>query len=112
MALTRRSQRHHPASERPWRPLRATVLPLIAEPMLATPTDRLPQGAGWAYEMKWDGYRALARWDGRTLQLLSRTGNDQIEEFPELRSFGAALPGPAILDGELVALDDHGRPSF
>lgn len=81
--------------------------------MLATlgtmpgPDQRLSYG----YEVKWDGYRALARWDGRSLTFHSRNGNE-MTDFPELAGLGKALPGPAILDGEIVAFDEAGKPSF
>jgi bifunctional non-homologous end joining protein LigD len=80
--------------------------------MLATLVRSLPRHGDWRYEYKWDGYRALASWDGRQLRLRSRSDRDILPEFPELARLGAALPGPAILDGEIVALDAHGRPSF
>jgi bifunctional non-homologous end joining protein LigD len=66
----------------------------------------------WA-EMKWDGVRALGLWDGTRLQLRARSGNDITAKYPELTAVPAGLgPDPAILDGEIVALDAQGRPSF
>ncbi|HUR61208.1 MAG TPA: non-homologous end-joining DNA ligase [Candidatus Thermoplasmatota archaeon] len=81
-------------------------------PMLASP-GTLPVGKGWAVEFKWDGIRAMAHWDGRTLHVFSRNGRDVTPVFPELRPLGDRLGGrSAILDGEIVALDAKGRPRF
>ncbi|WP_246012205.1 ATP-dependent DNA ligase [Myceligenerans xiligouense] len=70
----------------------------------------------WAFEMKWDGFRVLAHLTAAgEVRLVSRAGLDMTETFPELRaladSVGAGDP-PAVLDGEVVALDPEGRPSF
>lgn len=67
----------------------------------------------YAFEYKWDGIRALAFWDGKRLTLHSRNQLDITRRYPELTDLGAALGRkPAILDGEIVALDENGRPSF
>ena len=81
--------------------------------MLAT-LGQLPGGAGWAFEMKWDGQRAIATVDNGVSRLFSRNGNDITATFPELAvPIVAALDGrEATLDGEIVALDANGRPSF
>jgi bifunctional non-homologous end joining protein LigD len=82
--------------------------------MLATPAKALPADDGtWAYEMKWDGMRALIGVEGGDVWLTSRAGNDATSRFPEIAPIADALGGvDALLDGELVALDDHGVPSF
>jgi bifunctional non-homologous end joining protein LigD len=69
--------------------------------------------AGWVFEPKWDGVRVLARvWSG-TVSLASRAGNDVTAGYPELAGMGPALePHSAVLDGEVVAFDAKGRPSF
>ena len=68
--------------------------------------------AAWV-EFKWDGIRALGVWDGRTLRLIGRRGTDITARYPEITAESLGLsPEPAVLDGELVALDDSGRPSF
>lgn len=86
-------------------------LPLL-QPMLAT-AGVLPEGDGWAYELKWDGVRAIAYVAGGRLRLASRSGRDVTGAYPELRGLGGALgSGQAILDGEIVAFDPAGRPSF
>jgi bifunctional non-homologous end joining protein LigD len=67
----------------------------------------------WAYEVKWDGVRAVARIDRGHIDLTGRNGTDFSRRYPELRSLGGALGSTrAILDGEIVAFDDSGRPSF
>jgi len=83
--------------------------------MLAT-TGELPLGSEWAYEFKWDGVRALAVIAGGAMRLYARSGADVTKGYPELAPLGAALAGAgitdAVLDGEVVVLDEHGRPSF
>ena len=82
------------------------------QPMLATaatPPDAPPAGAGWRYEVKWDGVRILADTTGGRLRLLGRNGRDARAAYPELDVLDA-LPG-AVLDGEVVAMRD-GVPSF
>jgi bifunctional non-homologous end joining protein LigD len=81
--------------------------------MRATAASSLPTGAGWSYEVKWDGYRALLAHDGRQARLVSRNLKDLTSAYPHL---AAAAPqvsaAPFVLDGEIVALDEDGRPSF
>jgi bifunctional non-homologous end joining protein LigD len=80
--------------------------------MLAEPRDRAFSGAGWLFELKLDGYRVLAARDGGP-RLLSRNGNDFSICFPEVIRAIRSLPlDRLILDGEVVALDEGGRPSF
>ena len=81
-------------------------------PMLAT-AGPLPPDDGHTFEAKWDGVRALARWDGATFALHTRNGREATAAYPELAALGPALgPTPTVLDGEVVALDDAGLPSF
>jgi bifunctional non-homologous end joining protein LigD len=77
-------------------------------------TGPLPRDdGGWAYEIKWDGVRAIGYAEGGRLRLASRKGNNITPRYPELRELGRALgTREAILDGEVVALDENGRPSF
>jgi bifunctional non-homologous end joining protein LigD len=83
------------------------------QPMLATLVTEAPTGAGWAWELKWDGIRALGHVDGGRLRLLSRNGNDVTRRYPELRALGGELGArDAVLDGEIVAFDANGRPDF
>jgi bifunctional non-homologous end joining protein LigD len=78
--------------------------------MLATSVSTLPTGAGWAYEFKWDGVRALLQVTDRGARLISRQGNDVSAGYPELIAQAADI-GDGIFDGEIVAFVD-GRPSF
>jgi bifunctional non-homologous end joining protein LigD len=82
--------------------------------MLATPARHLPHDqAAWTFEPKWDGIRAIALWDRRTLRLESRNLRDVTVSWPELHPLGDALGlRDVVLDGEIVALDGAGRPSF
>jgi bifunctional non-homologous end joining protein LigD len=87
--------------------------PLDARPMLATPGTRPPEGPGWAWELKWDGIRALGLVQDGTLRLWTRNGNEVGSRYPELAPLADALDGhAAFLDGEVVTFDDRGRPSF
>src|SRR3954465_4251249 len=73
----------------------------------------LPKGGEWAYEIKWDGVRALAYIEGGRLRLMNRNERNVTGRYPELRELGRALgPREAILDGEVVAFGPDGRPSF
>lgn len=88
-------------------------LPERLAPMLAVPADEPPEGDDWAYEFKWDGIRVLLWVDGGRVRALTRNANDTTGSFPELREFGeAAGSAQLLLDAELVALDEHGHPSF
>src|ERR1700761_3801927 len=80
-------------------------------PMLAVAGALPRDDEGWAFEMKWDGVRALAHLGGGQLRLASRTGRDITIAYPELAAPGSAAASPLLLDGEVVAFDD-GRPSF
>jgi bifunctional non-homologous end joining protein LigD len=89
----------------------AAPLPLI-KPMLATLGD-LPEPLGWGYEFKWDGVRAMCYLDAGTVRLVSRNDRDVTASYPELRRLADRLPGRRmVLDGEIIAVDADGRPSF
>jgi len=83
-------------------------------PMLATPADGVPSGAGWRYEVKFDGYRAIAYLSGSNATLLSRNGKDLTERFASVaKEVERAIKTPdAVLDGEVCRLDPGGRASF
>lgn len=88
--------------------------PQLIPPMLAA-SGPMPVGAeeaGWAWEFKWDGVRAVTYVRLGGVVLRSRNDRDITVSYPELHALGAALPTPAVLDGELVAFDEAGRPSF
>lgn len=83
------------------------------EPMKAKLVDEPPSRGEWVYELKWDGYRALGIKDGTRVEIYSRTRKLLTEEFPEVRDALLQLPVErAIVDGEIVALDSHGRAMF
>jgi len=83
-------------------------------PMLAKLSTKLPTpDDAWGFEFKWDGIRALAYVEGGRVRLQSRTGEDITPRYPEIHPMGRALgAAEVIIDGEIVALDDRGRPSF
>jgi bifunctional non-homologous end joining protein LigD len=83
-------------------------------PMLATVAEALPHGGGWLYEVKFDGYRALAYVRGGICELRSRADNDLTTRFASVATALAKVVGKrdTVLDGEVVALDGEGRPSF
>jgi bifunctional non-homologous end joining protein LigD len=83
-------------------------------PMLATLAEELPAGDDWLYEIKWDGYRALGYVRGGEAKLVSRRGNDLKGRFPEIAKalVKAARSPDCVVDGEVCALDENGRPSF
>jgi bifunctional non-homologous end joining protein LigD len=82
--------------------------------MLATLAGELPKRLGdYTFEWKWDGVRALTYWDGKRLRLDSRNLLDITTSYPELHALGRAIEARSvILDGEIVALDENGKPSF
>jgi bifunctional non-homologous end joining protein LigD len=87
-------------------------LPDFVEPMKAQLVDSIRPG-DWIYEIKFDGYRALALRGGSETRILSRNQKDLGKKFTKIRDSIAALDvHDAIIDGEIVALDDKGRPSF
>ena len=88
-------------------------LPERVAPMLASSGPLPPEDGRWAFEIKWDGVRAIGYGEGGRLRLESRNGNDITPRYPELRDLGRALGShEAVLDGEVVAFDEEGRPSF
>jgi bifunctional non-homologous end joining protein LigD len=90
-----------------------SALPELIQPMLAT-AGRLPKDDDrWAFEFKWDGVRAVAYVTGGRVRFLSRNDRDITVSYPDLRHCAEVLGSrDAVLDGEIVAFDDDGRPSF
>lgn len=90
------------------RPMPATIRPMLAE-SVEKPFD----GAEWLFEIKWDGYRAIAFIADGKVRLVSRNQNDLTPRYPELKDMAKFIPAKtAILDGEVVALDEEGKASF
>jgi bifunctional non-homologous end joining protein LigD len=90
------------------------AMPERLVPMMARPSDKLPRPErGWSYEVKWDGVRAIAYAQPGRLRLESRNLNEITDAYPEVRGILIDLGmHEAVLDGEIVAFDDNGRPSF
>ena len=84
----------------------------FVEPMLLLRTESLPDGPNWLLELKLDGYRALAIKTGGKVQLRSRNNNDFTARYPAIAKALASIPDETVVDGEVVALDETGRPSF
>ena len=82
------------------------------DPMLLLRTDRLLEGANVAYEVKLDGYRAIAFKSGGKVHLRSRNDKDFQSRYPAIVKALSAMPDDTVIDGEIVALDESGRPSF
>src|SRR5258705_10493490 len=94
---------------------RRTRMPMSMsiEPMLAVLSTQPPNPKPYSFEFKWDGVRAITYFDGRRLRMESRNQLDITPRYPELHPLAKELQGRrAILDGEVVALDKDGRPSF
>jgi bifunctional non-homologous end joining protein LigD len=90
---------------------KVSTLPAFVPPQLCKPVDRPPPGAGWAHEIKFDGYRLQVRVEGGKARLLTRKGLDWTSKFPEIAKDAARL-ADGIYDGEAVALDREGQPDF
>jgi DNA ligase D-like protein (predicted ligase) len=81
--------------------------------MAARVVDKLPEGDEWMYEVKFDGYRALLLKNGDRVQIRSRNDKDLTRTYPTIAAAGRRLNAPqAVIDGEIVAVDASGRPSF
>lgn len=88
-------------------------MPRVIHPMLATLTDRPFSSDDWLYEVKWDGYRAIGFIKDGKVELVSRNQNELTSLYPELHKLPGQVEGKqVILDGEIVAFDENGRPSF
>ncbi len=91
--------------------LKAAALPGFIAPQLAKSVDRPPQGAGWAHEIKFDGYRLQLRVEGGRATLKTRSGLDWTAKFKAIGKDGEALPD-CLIDGEACALNHDGSPDF
>src|SRR5438094_983669 len=81
-------------------------------PMLLLRKESLPEGQDWLYEIKLDGYRALGIKSGGTVQLRSRNDNDFSTRYSGIAKALMTMPDETVIDGEVVALDEEGRPAF
>jgi bifunctional non-homologous end joining protein LigD len=87
--------------------------PVFREPQKATLVDAVPSGSAWLHEMKFDGYRCLLAIGGGDAQVYTRSGLDWSDKFPEIVAAARELEvGSALLDGEIVKLDDKGNSNF
>jgi bifunctional non-homologous end joining protein LigD len=86
-------------------------LPAFQPLQLATLVDTVPTGNDWLHEVKYDGYRALVAIGARGPKIYTRTGLDWTDKFPGIAEAAAMLPGPALIDGEIVAFK-QGKPDF
>lgn len=88
-------------------------MPATIHPMLATSIEKPFDDPEWLFEIKWDGYRAVSFVENSRVRLVSRNQNELTGEFPELRDLSKLIKAEnAVLDGEVVALDEQGRASF
>ena len=86
--------------------------PFSFEPILCERTERPPEGHEWRYELKLDGFRAIGRESGRSAQLWSRNQKDFTRRFSDIVKGIRELSDDTVVDGEIVALDENGKPSF
>ena len=84
----------------------------FVEPMLLLPKSDLPSGEKWRYELKLDGYRAISFKSSGAISLRSRNNKDFSARYPAVVHALAGMPDESVVDGEVVALDETGRPSF
>jgi len=89
-----------------------SLTPFSFEPTLRERAERPPEGPEWCYELKLDGYRAIAARSGNRTQLWSRNKKDFNRRFPSVSTAIGELPNDTIIHGEIVALDPAGKPSF
>jgi bifunctional non-homologous end joining protein LigD len=91
----------------------AGPMPERVEPMLASPGELPAETGRWGLEVKWDGVRAVSYVSGGAVRATGRRATDVTGNYPELAALGDLLPAhSAVLDGEVVAFDERGRPSF
>lgn len=107
--LIRMTKRQPDAPVKSW----SMPKPLPAPMLASAGSARDIRGEAWVFEMKWDGYRMIsAVHEGGRVELRSRGGKDYSTVFPELAALAALVPEGTVVDGEVVALDDAGRPDF
>jgi bifunctional non-homologous end joining protein LigD len=106
-----RTKAEREAMEKAAKPKTVKSMPDFIEPQFCKLLDRPPQGAGWAHEIKFDGYRMQLRIEGGKATLRTRKGLDWSTSFPAIIAEAAELPD-GMIDGEVVALDAAGQPDF
>src|SRR6266403_181335 len=84
----------------------------FVEPMECLSVSKLPEGLEWLWQIKLDGYRALAVKAGNGVTLFSRRRKSLTRQFPYIVEALAGLPAGTVVDGEVVAIDESGRPNF
>ena len=82
------------------------------KPMLVTSGPLRADSDKYAFEVKWDGFRALIHASPNSVTITSRNGHDMTARYPELQALSDAVERPVLLDGEIVCLDDDGKPDF
>src|SRR6267154_4762828 len=97
-------------SKRPENSMKAKIG--FVEPMLSLAVAKLPEGAAWSYELKFDGYRAIGLKAGGRIHVLSRNGKDFPKRFASMAHSLEPLPDDTVIDGEVIAYDVDGRLSF
>lgn len=107
MGRTDRNRRASSSAAKP-----KTTSARFIDPMLLLRTESLPSGDQWVYELKLDGYRAIAFKTNGAIHLRSRNDNDFTARYPAVVEALAKLPDDTVIDGEIVAFDQEGRPSF
>jgi len=109
----RRSKRTRRLESRRSRITPLTPAPRFVSPMKATAVSELPKGDDWIYEVKWDGYRVIGLKHGDDARLLSLKEKDLTRDFPDVAEAVRSIrAGTLLIDGEVVALDSKGCPSF
>jgi DNA ligase D-like protein (predicted ligase) len=110
--MTTKKKKREPSAKTP-ASMRPRARPAFITPMAAQAVKQLPEGDEWVYELKFDGYRALILKDRDRVELRSRKNKDLTRMYPRVAAAGLELNAfQAIVDGEIVALDMQGRPSF
>ncbi|HSY57812.1 MAG TPA: DNA ligase D, partial [Bradyrhizobium sp.] len=110
-AAEARAQTKKATSTKPIKPTKVAAMPDFVAFELCTPVERPPSSTGWGHEIKFDGYRVQLRVEDGKAVLKTRKGLDWSDKFKAIAKDAAALPD-ALIDGEIVALDQHGAPNF
>ncbi|ANY19897.1 Putative DNA ligase-like protein [Tsuneonella dongtanensis] len=113
LAQMEKAAAHNAGKSRKRKAGRSAPLPKFRKPQLATLVDDVPSGNRWMHEIKFDGYRALVAVKGKDVRVYTRNGKDWTDKFSPLVKAIAALDlPPSLIDGEIVATDGDGNPSF